>query len=84
MTDSIRFCVSCQCKTWHDNGVCEWTDMHQGEIIMVPRRRNDERRALTDEDLAPDDGKPLEERREWNLEQVRKRAERDDDVGANE
>ena len=51
---------------------------------MVPRRRNDERRALTDEDLAPDDGKPLEERREWNLEQVRKRAERDDDVGANE
>jgi hypothetical protein len=24
----VKYCPSCQAKTWHFNGVCEWNDGH--------------------------------------------------------
>lgn len=46
--------------------------------MLAPRRDRDDQRR-TDESLAESDGKPLDEREEWNYEEVEKRGERDDD-----
>lgn len=26
---SVTFCYVCRTKTWHKNGVCEWSDSHE-------------------------------------------------------
>ena len=31
MSEDVRYCRFCKCKTWHVNGVCEWTDGHKLE-----------------------------------------------------
>jgi hypothetical protein len=28
MQGQVKYCPSCQAKTWHFNGVCEWNDGH--------------------------------------------------------
>jgi hypothetical protein len=48
------------------------------DINISPRRDRDDQRR-TDESLAESDGKPLDEREEWNYAEVEKRGERDDE-----
>jgi hypothetical protein len=42
--DTVEHCFLCGCKTWHVDGICEWSDMHQdvsevrvlSVFLMVP------------------------------------------------
>ena len=38
MSETVQFCPRCRTKTWHLNGVCEWSDGHkwrQGDHVMI-------------------------------------------------
>jgi len=28
-TETVQYCPHCKCKTWHADGVCEWSDGHK-------------------------------------------------------
>jgi hypothetical protein len=29
--ESVRYCLMCRTKTWHMDGVCEWSDGHKSQ-----------------------------------------------------
>jgi hypothetical protein len=41
--ETVQYCPICRTKTWHVNGVCEWTDGHdkmkeaRGRVDPEPR-----------------------------------------------
>ena len=46
MTEDVRYCPVCACKTWHVDGVCEWSDAHPASFTcprcgMVSHNPND-------------------------------------------
>lgn len=41
MSWTIRFCSVCRVDTWHENGVCEWTDSHRPSGRYVPDLQRD-------------------------------------------
>lgn len=36
MTDAVEWCPFCKCKTWHCDGVCEWSDGHKSDLPTLP------------------------------------------------
>jgi hypothetical protein len=31
----VRYCQHCKCKTWHVDGICEWSDGHKDPHPMT-------------------------------------------------
>ena len=49
--ETVQFCPVCRCKTWHIDGVCEWSDGHER---MEQARREQERRDGLRRTMMPD------------------------------
>lgn len=36
--ETVKYCPICKCKTWHVDGVCEWSDvpLHKKAAVAAP------------------------------------------------